>query len=136
MAGTDPAGKLALIAPVLGIAAGAAAGFNWLSRRKQKVQEEEKTMAEQILQEKGLVVRHGGVELIEHWGIALSGLVLLLSGLFELPWPIDITSLRCRGFPGPGIISYHCRYIISLQFPSLPLHSFISFTMVFGEIGD
>ncbi len=42
MAGTDPAGKQALIAPVLGIAAGAAAGFNWLSRRKQKVQEEEK----------------------------------------------------------------------------------------------
>jgi len=42
-------------------------------------------MAERILAERGRVVRHGLVELLEHWTIALSGLLLLFSGLFELP---------------------------------------------------
>ena len=41
-------------------------------------------MTEKILKEKGLVVRHGAVELIEHWSIALSGMVLVLSGLAYL----------------------------------------------------
>ncbi len=42
-------------------------------------------MAERILAEKNLVARHGTLELIEHWAIAISGLVLLLTGIFELP---------------------------------------------------
>jgi len=42
MARTDPAGKFVLAAPVLGITVGAAAGFNWLSRRKQQLHGEEK----------------------------------------------------------------------------------------------
>jgi cytochrome b subunit of formate dehydrogenase len=42
-------------------------------------------MTEHILEEKGRVLRHGIVELLEHWTIAVSGLVLLLSGMFELP---------------------------------------------------
>lgn len=42
-------------------------------------------MAEKILAEKNLVVRHSKLELLEHWAIALSGLVLLLTGIFELP---------------------------------------------------
>jgi len=42
MAGSDPAGKFVLGAPVLGIVVGAAAGFNWLSRRKKESQGEEK----------------------------------------------------------------------------------------------
>jgi cytochrome b subunit of formate dehydrogenase len=42
-------------------------------------------MAEKILAARNLVVRHATLELIEHWAIALSGLVLLLTGIFELP---------------------------------------------------
>lgn len=42
-------------------------------------------MSERILAEKNRVVRHGVLELVEHWAIALSGLALLVSGLFQLP---------------------------------------------------
>ena len=37
MAGTDGLGKTVLAAPALGIAAGAAGAFGWLSRRKSEV---------------------------------------------------------------------------------------------------
>jgi len=42
-------------------------------------------MAERILAGKNLVVRHETLELIEHWAMALSGLILLFTGIFELP---------------------------------------------------
>lgn len=42
-------------------------------------------MAETILATKNLVVRHDRLELIEHWAIAISGLILLFTGIFELP---------------------------------------------------
>jgi len=42
-------------------------------------------MTEKIIAEKNLVVRHSKLELIEHWAIAVSGLILLLTGIFELP---------------------------------------------------
>jgi len=42
-------------------------------------------MAEKILAEKNRVVRHNAIELVEHWAVAVSGLVLLLTGIFELP---------------------------------------------------
>ena len=42
-------------------------------------------MAETILAERNLVIRHSGLELAQHWAIAVSGLILLLTGIFELP---------------------------------------------------
>lgn len=42
-------------------------------------------MDEKIPVHKNMVVRHGTLELIEHWAIALSGLILLFTGIFELP---------------------------------------------------
>jgi len=42
-------------------------------------------MAEKILAHKNLVVRHSTLELVEHWAIAVSGLILLFTGIFELP---------------------------------------------------
>lgn len=42
-------------------------------------------MNEKILPDKNLVVRHNKLELLEHWAIALSGLILLFTGIFELP---------------------------------------------------
>lgn len=42
-------------------------------------------MTETILSDQNLVVRHSKLELLEHWAIALSGLILLFTGIFELP---------------------------------------------------
>ena len=42
-------------------------------------------MDDKILTDKNLVVRHSGLSLAEHWAIAISGLILLLTGIFELP---------------------------------------------------
>ena len=42
-------------------------------------------MTEKILAEKNLVVRHSNLELIEHWAVAVSGLLLIVTGIFELP---------------------------------------------------
>lgn len=42
-------------------------------------------MTEEILTAQNRVIRHGKLELLEHWAIALSGLVLLITGIFELP---------------------------------------------------
>ena len=42
-------------------------------------------MSESIFEKENRVVRHGLLELVEHWAIALSGLALLVSGLFQLP---------------------------------------------------
>jgi hypothetical protein len=39
MAGTDAIGKAVLAAPALGIAAGVAGAFKWLTNRKSKVKE-------------------------------------------------------------------------------------------------
>ncbi|OPY88792.1 MAG: formate dehydrogenase-N subunit gamma [Syntrophus sp. PtaU1.Bin208] len=75
-------------------------------------------MAERILKAKGLVVRHGVIELIEHWGIALSGLLLLMSGLFELPMAnrYYITSLPGLSWSGDYFISLQIHYIASVPF--------------------
>jgi len=80
-------------------------------------------MAEKILEEKGLVLRHSAVELIEHWGIALSGLVLLLTGLFQLPMAnrYYITSLPGLSWSGDYFISLQVHYLASVPFTALAL---------------
>jgi cytochrome b subunit of formate dehydrogenase len=75
-------------------------------------------MTEQILPEQNLVVRHSKLELIEHWAIALSGLVLLLTGIFELPvgkryYIIDIPGL---GWSADFITSLYLHYAAALVF--------------------
>lgn len=42
-------------------------------------------MSDRIIRERNLVVRHSVVELAEHWAVALSGLALIVSGMFQLP---------------------------------------------------
>lgn len=37
------------------------------------------------MSEKNLIFRHSAIELFEHWAIAISGLILLITGIFELP---------------------------------------------------
>lgn len=75
-------------------------------------------MTERILSEQNLVVRHSKLELIEHWAIALSGLVLLLTGIFELPvgkryYIIDIPGL---GWSADFITSLYLHYAAALIF--------------------
>lgn len=75
-------------------------------------------MAEKILTEENLVVRHSALELIEHWAIALSGLVLLLTGIFELPvgkryYIINIPGL---GWSADFITSLYLHYAAAVVF--------------------
>jgi cytochrome b subunit of formate dehydrogenase len=75
-------------------------------------------MSERIFEEKNRVVRHGVLELSEHWIIALSGLVLLLSGLFELPMSTryGITSIPGLAWSGDFITSLNVHYAASVVF--------------------
>jgi cytochrome b subunit of formate dehydrogenase len=75
-------------------------------------------MSELILTEKNRVVRHGWIELAEHWTIALSGLLLLLSGLFELPMAAryKITAIPGFGWSGDFIIALYIHYVASVVF--------------------
>lgn len=75
-------------------------------------------MINKILTEKNLVVRHGTIELIEHWAIAVSGLVLFLTGMFELPMSkryhiVDIPGL---GWSADYTISLYIHYLAAVVF--------------------
>jgi cytochrome b subunit of formate dehydrogenase len=71
-----------------------------------------------IIEENNRVVRHGWIELAGHWTIALSGLALLLSGMFELPMAarFGITKLPGLGWSGDFIASLYVHYIASVVF--------------------
>jgi len=75
-------------------------------------------MAEKILLEKKLVVRHGAIELIEHWAIAVSGLILLLTGIFELPVAkrYYIITVPGLGWTADFITSLYLHYTAALVF--------------------
>jgi cytochrome b subunit of formate dehydrogenase len=75
-------------------------------------------MAEKILAEKNLVVRHTALELIEHWAIAISGLILLLTGIFELPVGkrYYIVTLPGLGWSADFITSLYLHYVAALVF--------------------
>lgn len=75
-------------------------------------------MAEIILTEKNLVVRHSIVELIEHWAIAVSGLILLLTGIFELPMAkrYYIITIPGLGWSADFITSLYLHYGAALVF--------------------
>ena len=75
-------------------------------------------MDEKILTEKGLVVRHGIVELIEHWAVAISGLILFITGMFELPMAnrYYITSIPGLTWSGDFITSLYIHYAAAVVF--------------------
>lgn len=75
-------------------------------------------MSDKIINGKGLVVRHDIIELAEHWVIALSGLVLLITGIFELPMAnrYYITSLPGLSWSGDFITSLYIHYAASAVF--------------------
>ncbi len=75
-------------------------------------------MSEKILAEKNLIVRHRTIELVEHWAIAISGLLLLVTGIFELPvakryYIINVPGL---GWSADFITSLYIHYAAALVF--------------------
>ena len=75
-------------------------------------------MADRIVRERGLVVRHSVVELIEHWAIAISGIVLLISGFFQMPTAnrYYISSVPGLGWSGDFFVSLYVHYAASVVF--------------------
>jgi cytochrome b subunit of formate dehydrogenase len=76
-----------------------------------------------IQEEKNRVARHGVLELAEHWVIALSGLALLLSGLFEMPMSAryGITRLPGMAWSGDFIVSLQVHYVAAVLFTAAAL---------------
>lgn len=75
-------------------------------------------MTEKILFEKNLVVRHSALELMEHWAIAISGLVLFLTGMFELPMSkrYYISSVPGLGWSADYMTSLYLHYAAAIFF--------------------
>ena len=96
-----------------------------------------------IHEEKNRVVRHGSLELAEHWALALSGLVLLLSGMFELPMAAryKITAIPGFGWSGDFIASLSIHYVASVIFVAaaffhLVYHGFLKEQGLLPQKGD
>lgn len=91
-------------------------------------------MNDKVLPDKGFVERHALIELFEHWAIALSGLVLFVSGMFELPMAnrYYLTSIPGLAWSGDFITSLQIHYIASIVFISAAV-----FHIVYhGFLGD
>ncbi|MBN1662050.1 MAG: cytochrome b/b6 domain-containing protein [Deltaproteobacteria bacterium] len=75
-------------------------------------------MAEKILEDKGLVIRHSLVELIEHWAIALSGLILVVTGFFQMPTAnrYYIASIPGLAWSGDFFTTLKMHYVASVIF--------------------
>jgi len=75
-------------------------------------------VTEKILSEKNRVVRHSRLELIEHWAIAISGLILLATGIFELPVAkrYYIVTVPGLGWTADFITSLYLHYAAALVF--------------------
>jgi cytochrome b subunit of formate dehydrogenase len=91
-------------------------------------------MSERILEDKGLIVRHSVLELFEHWAIALSGIILILTGIFEMPIArrYYINELPGLAWSADFIISLKIHYIASVVFVAVGLFHII----YHGILGD
>jgi len=93
-------------------------------------------MSDMIMNDRGLVVRHSLIELVEHWVIALSGLLLLVTGIFELPMAnrYYITSLPGLSWSGDFIKSLYIHYAASVVFIAATVFHLI-YHGILGERG-
>lgn len=75
-------------------------------------------MTEKILAEKNLIVRHSALELIEHWTIAIVGLILFLTGMFMLPMSkrYDISSIPGLGWSADHLTSLYLHLAAAVIF--------------------
>jgi len=70
-----------------------------------------------------LVKRHELIVMLEHWGIAISGIVLLMSGIFQLPSAAryKITAIPGFWWSGEFFFTLKLHYIASVVFVGLVL---------------
>ncbi len=80
-------------------------------------------MSDRIVREENRVVRHSAVELAEHWAVALSGLALLVSGMFQLPMGSRyyINSVPGLAWAGDYMVSLNVHYAASIVFVAAAL---------------
>ncbi len=100
-------------------------------------------MSRQASDARDLVKRHDIVVLAEHWAIAISGLVLILTGLFELPIArrYFITEIPGLRWSGDYIFSLYLHYAASVVFVGMSLfhviyHGFMGHRSILPKKGD
>ncbi len=78
-------------------------------------------MKERIIEEKNIVLRHSSIELIEHWILAISGLILIFSGFGELPMykRFMVTEIPGLGWAGDFIVNLKIHYLAGIVFVSV-----------------
>jgi len=84
-------------------------------------------MEEIILHDRNLVVRHSAVELIEHWVLAVSGLLLLFSGFGELPMfkRYMVTEIPGFSWAGDFYVNLKIHYLAAIVFVGVIVFHFI-----------
>ena len=80
-------------------------------------------MPDRIDRDRNLVVRHSVVELAEHWAVALSGLALLASGMFQLPMGSRyyVNSIPGLAWSADYMVSLNVHYAASIVFVAAAL---------------
>ena len=80
-------------------------------------------MSDRIVREQNRVIRHSAVELAEHWAVALSGLALLVSGMFQLPMGSRyyINSIPGLAWSADYMVSLNVHYAASIVFVAASL---------------
>jgi cytochrome b subunit of formate dehydrogenase len=93
-------------------------------------------MSDRIVREENRVVRHSIVELAEHWAVALSGLALLMSGMFQLPMGSRyyINSVPGLAWAGDYMVSLNVHYAASIVFVAAALFHAV-YHMLRGDRG-
>jgi copper ion binding protein len=84
-------------------------------------------MKERIIEDKNIIIRHSPVELIEHWVLAISGLLLVFSGFGELPMykRFMVTQIPGLGWAGDFFINLKIHYLAGIVFVSVMVfHAF------------
>ena len=80
-------------------------------------------MSDRIVREQNRVIRHSVIELAEHWAVALSGLALLVSGMFQLPMGSRyyINTIPGLAWSADYMVSLNVHYAASIVFVAAAL---------------
>ncbi|OGP72995.1 MAG: hypothetical protein A2V86_05340 [Deltaproteobacteria bacterium RBG_16_49_23] len=78
-------------------------------------------MKEKIIKDGKAILRHSPIELIEHWVLALSGLLLIFSGFGELPMykRYMVTQIPGLGWAGDFFVNLKIHYLAGIVFVSI-----------------
>lgn len=78
-------------------------------------------MKERIIEDKKIIIRHSPIEIVEHWVLAISGLLLIFSGLGELPMykRFMVTQIPGLSWAGDYLINLKIHYLAGITFVSI-----------------